>query len=68
MSRTDEVIEAGKRHHITIKNQRGKPLIKMPLFLAVIIFIGAPQLLLVMLIGMVLEMIFVEYDGEPVRL
>lgn len=68
MSRTDEVFEAGKRHHITIKNQKGKPLIKLPLLLAVIILIGAPQLLLIVLVGMVLEMIYVEYDGEPVRL
>jgi len=64
MSTLGELIKEGKRHRVSIKNQKGKPLINISLLLAVILVIAAPPLLLAVLIGVVLEIIDVEYDGQ----
>jgi hypothetical protein len=64
MSMLRELIEEGKRHRVCIKNQKGKPLISISLLLALILVIAAPQLLLAVLIGVVFEIIDVEYDGQ----
>ena len=64
MSRLSELIEEGKRHRLTLKNRKGKTLINISLLLAVILVIAAPQLMLAVLIGVVLEMFDVEYDGQ----
>jgi type III secretory pathway component EscS len=49
---------------VSIKNQKGKPLINISLLLALILVIAAPQILLAVLIGVALEIIDVEYDGQ----
>ena len=64
MSKLSELIEDGKRHRVSLKNQKGKTLINISLLLALILVIAAPQLLLVVLIGVVLEIIEVDYDGQ----
>lgn len=63
MSRLSELFETGRRHHVSFKNKNGKILFKIPLLLAVIIIVAAPELLVVVLVAMVLEIIEVEYDG-----
>ena len=67
MSTLSELIEEGTRHRVSFKNQKGKPLIDISLLLALILIIAAPQLLLVVLIGEMLEIIDVEYDGQELR-
>ncbi|HSG17665.1 MAG TPA: DUF4342 domain-containing protein, partial [Anaerolineae bacterium] len=64
MSKLSELIEEGKRHRVSLKNQKGKTLINISLLLALILVIAAPQLLLAVLIGIALEIIDVEYDGQ----
>ena len=64
MSNLSDLIEVGKRHRVSLKNQKGKPLIDISLLLALILIIAAPQLLLAVLIGVALELIDVEYDGR----
>ena len=64
MSGLSELIDEAKRHHVSLKNQKGKTLVKIPLLIAVILTIAAPQLLVVVLAGMVLGIIDVEYDGR----
>jgi hypothetical protein len=64
MSTLGELIKEGKRHRVSIKNQKGKPLINISLLLAAILVIAAPPLLLAVLIGVALEIIDVEYDGQ----
>jgi len=63
MSELSELIEEGKRHRVSLKNQKGENLINISLLLAVILVIAAPPLLLAVLIGVALEIIDVEYDG-----
>ena len=64
MSTLGELIKEGKRHRVSIKNQKGKPLINISLLLALILVVAAPQLLLAVLIGVAVEIIVVEYDGQ----
>ena len=64
MSRLSQLTDEGKRHHLSLKNRDGKTLVKVPLLIAVIILIAAPQLLVIVLAGLLLEMIDVEYDGR----
>ena len=64
MSKLSELIEEGKRHRLLLKNQKGNTLINISLLLALILVIAAPQLLLAVLIGVALEIIDVEYDGQ----
>lgn len=64
MSTLGELIKEAKRHQVSLKNQKGKPLINISLLLALILVVAAPQLLLVVLAGVVLEIINVEYDGK----
>ena len=64
MSILGELIKEGKRRRVSIKNQKGKPLINISLLLALILVVAAPQLLLAVLIGVALEIIDVEYDGQ----
>lgn len=68
MSTLSELIEEGKRHRVTLKNKKGKPLIDISLLLTIILALGAPQLLLAVLVGMVFEILDVEYDGKAVSL
>jgi hypothetical protein len=68
MSNLSALIEEGKRHRVSLKNQKGKTLIDISLLLALILVIAAPQLLLVVLIGVALEVIEVEYDGRQLDL
>jgi hypothetical protein len=68
MSTLNELFEAGKRHHGSLINNKGKILFKIPLLLVVILIVGTPQLLLVVLVAMLLEIIEVEYDGRPIIL
>jgi len=51
MSKLSELIEEGKRHRMSLKNQKGKTLINISLLLALILVIAAPQLLLAVLVG-----------------
>jgi len=64
MSKLSELIVEGKRHRVSLKNQKGKTLINISLLLTLILVIVAPQLLLAVLIGVALEIIDVEYDGR----
>lgn len=64
MSKLSELIVEGKRHRVSLKNQKGKTLINISLLLTLILVIAAPQLLLAVLIGVALEIIDVEYDGR----
>ena len=64
MSELSELIEEGKRHRVSLKNQKGKTLINISLLLALILVVASPQLLLAVLIGVALEIIDVEYDGQ----
>lgn len=64
MSNLSELIEEGKRHRVSLKNKKGKPLIDISLLLAMILIIAAPQLLLVVLICVALELIDIEFDGR----
>lgn len=64
MSKLSELIKEGKRHRVSLKKQTGKTLINISLLLALILVVAAPQLLLAVLIGMALEIIEVEYDGQ----
>jgi len=66
MSNLSKLIEEGKRHRVSLKNQKGRPLINISLLLALILIIAAPQLLLAVLIGVLLEIIDVEYDGKEI--
>jgi len=66
MSTLSELFETGKRHHVSLKNKKGKTLFEISLLLAVILTIAAPQLLLVVLVALLLEIIEVEYDGQPI--
>lgn len=68
MSTLSELITEARRHRVSLKNQKGKPLINISLLLAVILVLAAPQLLLAVLIGVLLEIIDVEYDGKEVGL
>ena len=68
MSNLSELFEEGRRHRVSLKNQKGKTLIDISLLLALILIIAAPQLLLAVLIGMALEIIEVEYDGQQLDL
>ena len=64
MSRLSELLDAGKRHHVTLNNRKGKTLVRIPLLWAVVIVVAAPQVLVAVLVAMVLEIIEVEYDGR----
>jgi hypothetical protein len=64
MSELSKLIEEGKRHRVSLKIRKGETLINISLLLAVILVIAAPPLLLAVLIGVVLEIIDVEYDGQ----
>jgi hypothetical protein len=64
MSTLGELVQEAKRHRVSLRNQKGKPLINISLLLALILAIAAPQLLLVVLVGVALEIIDVEYDGQ----
>jgi len=64
MSTLSEIVEEGRRHRVSFKNHNGKPLINISLLLAMILAIAAPQLLLVVLVGVALELIDVEFDGQ----
>ncbi len=68
MSKLSELIEEGKRHRVSLKNQKGKTLIDISLLLTLILIVAAPQLLLAVLIGVMLEIIDVEYDGQEISL
>jgi hypothetical protein len=68
MSSFSELLEAGKRHFVTLKNRKGKTLVRVPLLWAVVIVIAAPQVLVAVLVAMVLEIIEVEYDGRQINL
>ncbi len=68
MSSFSEILEAGKRHFVTLKNRKGKALVRVPLLWAVVIVIAAPQVMVAVLVAMVLEIIEVEYDGRQVDL
>ena len=64
MSKLSELIEEGKKDRVSLKNHKGKTLINISLLLALILVIAAPQLLLAVFIGVALEIIDVEYDGQ----
>ncbi|MFN2190449.1 MAG: DUF4342 domain-containing protein [Candidatus Promineifilaceae bacterium] len=64
MSRISELIAEGKRHHVSLKNQKGRTLINISLLLALILIVVVPQILLAVLIGILLEIIDVEFDDQ----
>ena len=64
MSTLSELVKESKRHRVSLKNHKGKPLINISLLLALILVIAAPQLLLVVLLGVALELIDVEFDDQ----
>ena len=64
MSELVELVEEGRRHRVSLKNQKGESLINISLLLTLILAIAAPQLLLAVLIGVAFEIIDVEYDGQ----
>lgn len=68
MSDLNEAIETGKRHYVTIRNRQGKQLIKLSVLWTLLIVIAAPQLLLVVLFAVLLDLITVEYNGRPIDL
>ena len=68
MPKLSELVEEGKRHRVSLKNQKGKTLIDISLLLTLILIVAAPQLLLVALVGVMLEIINVDYDGKEISL
>lgn len=64
MSTLSEMVKEAKRHRVSLKNHKGKPLINISLLLAIILVIAAPQLLLVVLVCVALELIDVEFDSQ----
>ena len=68
MSTMSELIQEGKLHRISLKNRNGKTLISISLLWAVILVIAAPQLLLVVLISLALDLVDIEYDGQELGL
>jgi hypothetical protein len=64
MSTLSEIVKEAKRHRVSIKNHKGKPLINISLLLAVILVVAAPQLLLLVFVLVALELIDVEFDGQ----
>ena len=64
MTTLNEFIEEGKRHRVSLKNAKGATLINISLLLALILIVAAPQLLLAVLVGVALEIIDVEFDGQ----
>ena len=68
MSNLSELIDEAKQHHVTLKNRKGKDLLRISLLWTLILVIAAPQLLVAVLIGVALEIIDVEYDGNQLGL
>jgi len=68
MSTLSEFVREAKTHRVYVKDQKGKPFIDISLLLAVILAIAAPELVLALLIGVLLELVDVEYDNKPVSL
>ena len=68
MTTLSELIREGKQHSVALTNRKGETLIELSLLWAVIVTLAAPQLLLVVLIGGLLELIDVEYDGKALKL
>jgi len=63
MSQAEEMFEAGKNDQVVIYDQKGKPIFRIPLWLAIILIIAAPQLLVVVLVAMALEIISVRQES-----
>lgn len=68
MSTLSEFVSEAKTHRVYVKNRKGKPFIDISLLLAVILAVAAPELVLALLIGVMLEILDVEYDNKPVSL
>lgn len=64
MSTLSELIDEGRRRQVKVTNRAGKTLFTIPLLWAVVVAIAAPQLLLVTLFAVLLEMIDVEVDDR----
>ena len=63
MSQMNEMLDAGTNHYFFILNQKGKPILRIPLWIAILLIIAAPQLVVVILVAMALEIISVKYEG-----
>jgi hypothetical protein len=68
MSTLSELIDEGRRRQVKVTNRAGKTLFTIPLLWAVVVAIAAPQLLLVTLLAVLLEMIDVEVDDRSLGL
>jgi len=68
MSTLSELIDEGRRRQVKVTNRAGKTLFTIPLLWAVVVAIAAPQLLLVTLFAVLLEMIDVEVDDRSLGL
>lgn len=66
MTTLSELIDQGKRHHITLKNKAGKQLLKLALLWTVVIVVAAPQAGVLVLVLALLDVIVVEYDGRRI--
>ena len=64
MSKLSELIEEGKKDRVSLKNHKGKTLINISLFMSLILVIAAPPVLFAVFVGVALEIIDVEYDGQ----
>ncbi len=60
MSQMTEMLDAGTNHYFSILNQKGKQILRIPLWIAILLIIAAPQMLVVILVAMVLEIISVK--------
>lgn len=62
MSETEETLHFDLDKNIAIYRKDGSSLIKIPFWLAIILAIGAPQLLALVLLAVVLDWVTVRYE------
>jgi hypothetical protein len=62
MSKAEETLNFDMNRHVAIYRKDGSSLIKIPFWLAIILIIGAPQLLVLVLLAMYLDWIDVRYE------
>lgn len=62
MSSTEEMLQKSKVDRIIIYDSEGKVIFRIPVWLAVILVIGAPPLLVLTLVLMLAETIDVRYE------
>jgi len=62
MSEAEETFSFDMDKHVAIYRKDGSSLFKIPFWLAILLCIGAPQLLALVLIAMVMDWVTVRYE------